>query len=1176
MYAMYFFFLIRELPSIESLKNYHPPLISRVFDREGRRAGEFLKERRILVPFSQFPQVLIQAFVSAEDGRFFEHKGLNMKAIFRAFLANLKAGKKVQGGSTITQQVARSLLLSSEKTYTRKMREAVLALRMEKYLSKEEILYLYLNQIYLGHGAYGVGMAAEIYFRKKTEDLNLTESSLLAGLPQAPSRFSPIYSPEKARERQTYVLQRMVEEKYIDQDAVNQIQKKPLKVFLREKYHEKAPYYMETLRQSLLQILSEELLLTGGLHIKAAIDLSLQEIARKQLKKGLRALDKRQGFRGPFTHLDSEKSIQEFFEKEENKMIEERRDFRLIKPPKNFLTGKTKNFEDSLEEKALKNIRAGEIFKGLVREINDEKKQVLVELPFGTVGIIPLENMKWARKPDPHVSFLFFSLKKPSLALKKGDVVFVKIEKKEDREKEEEREAVKKEATAQKTLFNITFTGTFFKNFIKKQKNQCSKESVSKKPDTNSLLSEEKKNGRKNMSCHLFPLSLEQEPLVEGALIAFDQKTGDILAMVGGYDFQRSQFNRSYQAARQTGSVFKPLVYLAALDKGFTPATLVTDTPVIYEEAEEKEEDFLKGPKKAETDDKDNQKTWKPDNYGRRFTGDILFRNAFIRSMNVPTVKIIENIGIQWVIDYARRLAVFSSLNPDYTLALGSSSVTLYEMTKVFSVFGRQGKRIRPLLLQEVSDSKHNILLNTLSLDERFSEQIQAWDDTMEKKRKVFLERKAKEKQMKEKKGLEDPDSGEKEEKEQQEGEELHSNEKEGALKDPSFFFSNPAQLISKKIAFIMTTLLRAVIRDPQGTGSRARTMDWPVAGKTGTTNGYYDAWFIGYSSQIVAGVWVGFDNEKSLGRGETGAKAALPIWLGFMQKAHTGKEKEEFKVPEGIVFTHIDNETGQLVSPGSRQVVRQAFIKGTQPLEAAEILKKTGNQWRRGGSEFFKRGLFSMKCIEIFGAKQNNLKSIDLKIPLGSFTVVCGPSGSGKSSLAFETLFAQGQRYYTQTLSNYARQYIQELPKPLVKNINNIPPSLALEQKNPVRSSRPTVATLTELADYFRLLFTHLGVVFCPEHREPVCSYSPAQGARKIQEIFTDHKGIISVPINPKAPGLSRSSLKKKLIRESFYRLWWRDKRRKQNFPVIRELSSSGRNLPEQEFYIVLDRLFF
>ena len=936
-FSFYFFFLTRGLPSVENLKNYNPPLISTVLDKNGDKIGEFFKERRRLVPYNEFPPVLIQAFISAEDGQFFEHKGLNWKAIFRAFLANLKAGRKVQGGSTITQQVARSLLLSSEKTYKRKLKEAVLAFRMEKYLTKEEILYLYLNQIYLGHGAYGVGMAGEIYFKKKIKDLNLAESSLLAGLPQAPSRFSPIYNPQKAKERQLYVLHRMTEEGYIDSQKAEQISATPLKVFLRSKY-EKAPYYIETVRQSLLEKLDEETLLTQGVQIKTAMDLSLQEIAKKSIQQGLRNLDKRQGFRGPLTQLETEIEREAFFKKEEETHKKKKRVFRIIPPTlagggsatlaDKTATSSTEEATPPTEDKI--SFQPGEILKALVREVSDEISAVLVELPFGLAGVIPLENMEWAKEANPKVRKT--PLLKPSLALKAGDVVYVQLQKppEEEEESSEEEQESSEEKTPPLLFYSFPdtekegFKSEFFKNFKTLQKNSPSDETK------------------------LLLLSLEQEPLVEGALIALDQKTGDILALVGGYDFNRSQFNRAYQAARQTGSVFKPLVYLSALDKGFTPSSLIADAPVVYSEEEASaplqgsKTPPLQGSKtpplqgsqipdfpSESEEETQEQKKWKPGNYGNRFTGDILFRNGLIRSMNVPTVRIIEKIGIQRVSDYARRLGVFSSLNPDYTLALGSSSVTLYEMTKVFSILGRRGKKISPILVREVKTADDNILLSSLSLDERFSERLQEWEQTMEEQKEKFLQ------------ALSEKDNTEQKNTENEE--DKNEEDKKEVKKNP-FFFDDPDQLVSKKTAYIMTTLLKAVIQE--GTGSLARKLEWPLAGKTGTTNGYYDAWFIGYSPQIALGVWVGFDNEKTLGRGETGARAALPIWFHFMKEfIKREKEKnedkavkqEDFSVPEGIVFINIDNETGGLVSLSSEKVVRQAFIEGTEPQETTE-----------------------------------------------------------------------------------------------------------------------------------------------------------------------------------------------------------------------------------------------
>lgn len=879
------FFLVRDLPSLAQLKNYHPPLVSFVMDRNGKKVGEFFRERRVLVPYVHFPEHLIQAFVSAEDGQFFIHKGIHYQAIFRAFLANLRKGRKVQGGSTITQQVARSVLLSSEKTYRRKLKEAILALRIEKALSKEEILYLYLNQIYLGHGAYGVGMAAKVYFRKEVKDLNLAECALLAGLPKAPSRFSPIRNSKRARQRQLYVLQRMVEESYLSPQAAQQAAKESIKIYLKEKARKTHPYYMEIVRQILSENLGEEQLLTGGLKIQIAMDDNMQTLAQKHLKAGLKQLDKRQGFRGALKHLSSKEEIILFFQKEEKNLIRKHKQFIFIDPNEDLPEQSTlaqkqlrKNQSpvDSVLNKS-KPFDVGDEVRGVVQVVSDLDQQVLVELAFKQFGIIPLENMKWARQPNPKISFKYAKLLKPSLALKAGDVIQVKIE-------------------------NLEYL-----------------DSILKIPVNQNISIDSKK---------ILELSLDQEPLVEGAILVFDQKTEDITALVGGYDFVRSQFNRAYQAARQTGSVFKPIVYLAALDKGFTPADLITDAPVVYAKEEAAEGEELNVAKEtiknkdsiAETDDTVDEESqdstdqkWKPFNYSRRFSGDILFRNALIRSMNVPTVKVIERVGIKWVRDYAHRLGLFHSLNPDYTLALGSSSVTLYEMTKAFSIIGRLGKKIHPQILKKVSLGQDH-LLDSISLDSRFVNQLQTLEREMEEKKQTFLSR--------------------------SDSEDISNTT---PYRGVSFFFTDPDQLISKKTAFIMTTLLNGAIQEPGGTGYRARSLNRAAAGKTGTTNGYYDAWFIGYTPHLIAGVWVGFDDEKSLGIGETGARAALPIWLEFMQAVYAADlidkkiETQDFEIPEGIVFANIDNETGQLVTSRSKKVVNQAFVEGTQPTDSDE-----------------------------------------------------------------------------------------------------------------------------------------------------------------------------------------------------------------------------------------------
>ena len=865
--GLYFFVIMKDLPKAEVLKVYKPPLISFVLDRRGEIVGEFFKERRILSPYEEFPDSLVKAFVAAEDGSFFKHKGLNIKSIFRAFLANLQAGKKVQGGSTITQQAARALLLSSEKTYTRKIKEAILARRMEKTLSKEHILYLYLNQIYLGHGAYGVGMASQIYFRKKVKDLTLAESALLAGLPQAPSRFSPIYNPQKAKERQLYVLERMQAEEYISKELAEETARLDLKVFLREELSKKAPYYTETLRRLLTQKLDTEEnledsldeedkdLLIKGWRIKSGMDFRLQSLAQEQMKKGLEDLDKRQGFRGPLNHFKTEEEITDFFKTEEEKILNQRQKFQIIKAEE----PEVKKEEANVHETKLSALN--QTLKGVVREVDDVSKQVLVQLAFKQFGFLTLEDMAWARPPDPKVYYSVSKILKPSRALKAGDLILVNIIKPEENE-------TKKDEPANFKFFK---TQNLAKTDVK------------------------------------FQLSLDQEPLVQGALIAFDQKTGDILAMTGGYDFDKSQFNRAYQARRQTGSIFKPLVYTSALDKGFTPVSIISDAPAVFKKGEVD----LKPSAAAEAEEEENslqkEEKWKPGNYNQRFSGDTLFRQALIQSMNVPTVKIIESVGIKWAIDYAQRLGIFSPLNPDYTLALGSSSVTLYEMTKAFSIIGRMGKNIKPILAKEVLSSEGEPVFENLSLDSHFLKEMEPISETMEQRRQKYLA---------------DQDF----------------LEAQPVKTQPPFFFKNPEKVLSSKTAFIMHSLLEGVIKEPQGTGFSARDIGKHLAGKTGTTNGYYDAWFIGYSPEIAVGVWVGFDNEQSLGRGETGAKAALPIWREFMKPAlKLFQENADFKAPEGVIFINIDNETGKLVNIDSKNIVKQAFIEGTEPTEGLE-----------------------------------------------------------------------------------------------------------------------------------------------------------------------------------------------------------------------------------------------
>lgn len=901
----YVWYLASNLPQIITVEDYKPLVVSKVFDIEGKEIGEFFREKRIVVPYEKIPRHVVNAFIAAEDSSFFDHAGINPTAIFRAMIANIKAGRKVQGGSTITQQVAKSLLLTPEKTYTRKIKEAFLALDMEQNLSKEEILYLYLNQIYLGQGAYGIQAAAETYFRKTVEDLTIAEAAILAGLPQAPSRYSPTRNPSRAKARQKYVLGRMAYEEFISETQKEELINTPLQVHFRLDYKEIAPYYLETIRQYLVDEIGEKAVLDEGIQIYTGIRTKNQLAANEALQEGLRQVDKRQGFRGPSKNLQDPAEIQKFLEKTKKVALGKIKDFIVILP--DGTTEKEEEFKltDTLEQEVATTeeekdkkekieyntlpyyFKVGEITKGIVTKIDD--KWGLVEVRVAeTRGLISMETMKWARKPKPELRSWEDEISKPSEALKIGDVVEVRIS-------------------------NSTFRSNEINKKLREMRRKQKKdyERPQDLPDFEGFLQ----------------LELEQEPIAEAGLISFDINTQDIVAMVGGYDFKKSQFNRTLQAARQTGSSFKSIVFGAALDKGYTPSSVIVDSPIVYEE-------------KVVTETEDGESSeevrkWKPHNYSEKFSGDILFRKALIKSMNIPTVKILDDIGVDWVAEYSRRLGIFSPLNMDLSLGLGSSSVTLYEMTKVFATFGRNGKRLRPRLLYKVTTATGEPILEEKSLDERFRDEIAQLDMEFEEKSERFNE----EKEAAEQARLEAEANGNPEESQTQEEatEQTVKNILDEMKKKrrPDFYFDDKDQLVDARTAYLTTSLLAGVVEE--GTGRRAKALGRPTAAKTGTTNGFYDAWFIGYTANIATGVWVGFDNEKSLGKSETGGLSALPIWLDFMKVAHEELPARSFPVPNGIVFANIDTETGSLASARSKKVVRQAFIEGTEPSAKSE-----------------------------------------------------------------------------------------------------------------------------------------------------------------------------------------------------------------------------------------------
>lgn len=760
-----YMYMSKDLPKITSLNDYQPAIITTVYADDNRKIAEFFKERRIVMPLEDMPPMLLRAFIAAEDSRFYKHKGIDLLSIVRAFIKNLEAGTIVQGGSTITQQVTKSFLLTPERSYERKLKEAILAYRIDKIFTKEEVLYLYLNQIYLGHGAYGVQAAAENYFGKSVNELNLAECAILAGLPQAPSKYSPFRHPQRAKQRQIYTLNRMVAEGFITNieatEAINtKLDIKPR----RNIYIEEVPFYTEHIRRYLEQKFGKEALYTQGFKVYTAVNIDMQEIAREEIKKGLYAFDKRQGYRGPLKHLSPEE-IEDFAklhqaEQEKNPLAPEQRT------------------------------------EGIVVKVDDKSKSVTVRLG-SEQGVIALKDMKWARKPDTEVAYYEARVNKPGEVLRVGDVILVKL----------------------------------------KEKN-------------------EKKN--------VWQLALEQEPDAQAAILAIEAETGLVRAMVGGKDFRQTQFNRAIQSRRQPGSAFKPVIYAAALDKSnedpekiYTPATVIVDSAIVYEDTER---DF----------------TWKPRNYKETFYGPTLMRVALAKSRNLVTIKILQDIGIDYTIDYARRLGITSDLSRDLSIGLGSSGLSVLEVVKAYSVFANQGFLVEPVFIYKIEDRYGNIL------------------------------------------------------------EEISPDRK---------------KVIDRDTAFIMTNMMESVVKE--GTGQRVKALGRPAAGKTGTSNDLFDAWFVGYTPQLITGVWVGFDGQEPMGKGEQGARTASPIWLGFMKRALDGQPVEVFEAPDEIVFAKIDAETGLLPIPESKKTIFECFKDGTVP---TDYTKRPGEVTER--ADFFKKDL--------------------------------------------------------------------------------------------------------------------------------------------------------------------------------------------------------------------------
>jgi penicillin-binding protein 1A len=739
------------LPDISQLKSYQPSLITSVYAEDETLVAQFFAERRVLIPLERIPALLKQATLAVEDARYYSHEGIDFIGIARAAWSNVQAGEVVEGASTITQQVAKMLFLTHRKTVERKVREVILAMRMERLLSKDEILEIYLNQTYYGHGAYGVEAASNMYFGKSVGDLSLEEASLLAGLPKAPTAYSPYNASDRALKRRAHVLRRMVDAGYITAEEERWAQEAAFQLNPRQETIVKAPYFVEHVRRHLEEQHGSTLLYRGGLKVYTTLDLSLQDAAEAAIRHGLVRNDQRRGYRGPLGHLNISRGEQIDWER-----------VRQIPWP---------------EEQSPLTALTHRV-KAVVVAVEDRRVHVRWE---GGEGVIALEAMSWAYAPNPDVDNEKRRLRRPGDALKVGDVI----------------------------LTDRTVAGG---------------------------------QGKKAL------LALAQEPIVQGALVALEPHTGYLRALVGGYDFGRSQFNRATQAIRQPGSAFKPIIYAAAIQRGISPARVMVDAPIVHEQAD--------------------GKIWKPSNYDGTFWGSITLAEALAHSRNIIAIKLLEAVGVKNVVESAKRLGIRNPMAPTLALGLGASGLTPLELTTAYNVFASQGVRHDAVAVKWVEDAEGQILEKHAPLGER---------------------------------------------------------------------------VMSEQQAFVMTSMLQGVVQ--RGTATRAKVLNRPVAGKTGTTNDFIDAWFVGYSPTLVAGVWVGIDDRQLLGAKEAGGRSALPIWIEFMQQALEQTPWQEFVTPPHIRLVRIHPRTGASSDPGSGSTIQIALAEETTPRTAQVRAAKNGDR---------------------------------------------------------------------------------------------------------------------------------------------------------------------------------------------------------------------------------------
>ncbi|MCT8266073.1 penicillin-binding protein 1A [Afifella sp. JA880] len=749
----------QDLPDYDVLAKYEPPVMTRIHADDGQLVAEYARQRRLYLPIQAVPDLVKAAYLSAEDKNFYNHPGIDVEGILRAIVSNLRnsGSGKLQGASTITQQVAKNFLLTNERTYERKIKEALLSLRIEQAYSKDRILELYLNEIYLGLGSYGIAAAALNYFDKSVNELTLAEAAYLAALPKAPENYNPFRDTERAVDRRNWVIDQMLENGYIRAEDAQKAKTEPLDVNPRPRgqYLFASEYFAEEVRRRLIDMYGSEKLYEGGLSVRTTLDPQLQALARKTLQKGLIAFDEKRGFRGPVDRID----IAGDWGKKLGEVggLSDVPEWHLAVV---LATG------DGEADIGLKPKR---LISG---KLSDERE----------TGVLPVSNMKWAKR----------SVKSASDVLSAGDVIFV------------EEDADKK--------------GVY---------------------------------------------KLRQAPKIQGAMVAMDPYTGRVRALVGGFSFDQSKFNRATQAYRQPGSSFKPFVYATALDNGYTPSSVVMDAPIEI---------------------KAGDKIWRPQNYSNKYYGPSTLRIGIEHSRNVMTVRLAQDMGMPLIAEYAERFGIYDDLKPYLPMALGAGETTVLRLVTAYGTIANGGRKINATLIDRIQD-RYGKTIYQHDQRECIGCEAQDWH------------------------GQAEPE-----------------------------LIDQREQILDPMTAYQITSMMEGVVQ--RGTGSRVKVVGKPIAGKTGTTNEEKDAWFIGFSPDLVVGVFIGYDQPKPMGRGSTGGVLAAPIFADFMKVALADEPAKPFQVPPGIQLIPIDARTGLRASGAEgEKVIMEAFKPGTAPPSSYSII---------------------------------------------------------------------------------------------------------------------------------------------------------------------------------------------------------------------------------------------